>query len=355
MLACAAFAVAHADTPVPEPPYQWRLPPGFPPPLVPPDNPMSDAKIALGKRLFYDVRLSSTGTYSCGSCHRPELAFTDGRPRAIGATGDPVRRAAMSLANVAYNPAFTWSNPRIKTLEAQMRTPLFNRHPLEMGQKPDGREIKLTLSNDGEYVEQFIAAFPADAEPVSLANLIKAIAAFERTLISGRSAFDRYVFSDDPTAMSDSAKRGMSLFFSARIGCSQCHSGINFSGPLNYQGHDKGNALFANNGLYNLGTGGAYPRTDQGLTEITHRSADMGKFRVPTLRNIALTAPYMHDGSLENLVQVLDHYSRGGQHSPLQDARVKPVPLSKAERGELLEFLNSLTDREFVEDPRFRP
>jgi cytochrome c peroxidase len=355
MLACAAFATAHADGAVEVPPYQWRLPPGFPPPLLPPDNPMSDAKVALGKRLFYDARLSSTGTYSCGSCHRPELAFTDGRPRAIGATGDSVRRAAMSLANVAYNPAFTWGNPRVRTLEAQMRTPLFNRHPLEMGQKPDGRDIELTLSNDGEYVEQFSAAFPADAKPLSLANLVKAIAAFERTLISGRSAFDRYVFSDDPTAMSDSAKRGMSLFFSARIGCSQCHSGINFSGPLNYQGHAKASALFANNGLYNLGTSGAYPRTDQGLTEVTHRRADMGKFRVPTLRNIALTAPYMHDGSLENLLQVLDHYSRGGQHSPLQDARVRPTPLSTTERGELLEFLNSLTDRDFVEDPRFRP
>jgi cytochrome c peroxidase len=356
MLACAAaFAAAQADSSAQAPTYQWRLPPGFPPPLVPPDNPMSEAKVALGKRLFYDTRLSSTGTYSCGSCHRPELAFTDGRAHALGASGDSVRRAAMSLANVAYNAAFTWGDPRITTLEAQMRTPLFNQHPLEMGLRADDGDTVMTLSRDSQYAQQFSAAFPSDADPMVLATIIKAIAAFERTLLSGRSAFDRYVFSDDTAALSESAKRGMSLFFSTRVGCSQCHSGINFSGPIRYQGHDRASALFANNGLYSLNRDGAYPRTDQGLTEVTHRRTDMGKFRVPTLRNIALTAPYMHDGSLETLPQVLDHYSRGGQHNALQDARVRPTALSAMERGELLEFLNSLTDREFVENPRFRP
>jgi len=354
-MACAALVAAHADSTGELPPYRWQLPPGFPPPTIPADNPMSDAKVALGKRLFYETRLSSTGAYSCATCHRAELAFTDGRPHAIGATGEPVRRAAMSLANVAYSPAFTWGDPRVRSLEAQMRTPLFNRHPLEMGLHADDREAMAALSHDHGYAEQFSAAFPDATVPMSMDHLIKAIAAFERTLISGRSPFDRYVFSDDPQAMSEPAKRGMSLFFSVRIGCSECHSGINFSGPLVYQGHEKASALFANNGLYSLNAHGDYPRSDQGLMEVTHRPADMGKFRVPTLRNIALTAPYMHDGSLATLQQVLDHYSRGGQHNPHQDAKVRPTPLSAAERTELLAFLYSLSDADFVKDPRFQP
>jgi cytochrome c peroxidase len=354
-MACAAIAAAHADSPVETSGFEWRLPPGFPTPVVPADNPMSLVKVALGKRLFFDTSLSVTGNYSCASCHRPELAFTDGRPHAIGATGEPVRRAAMSLANVAYNPAFTWGDPRIATLEAQMRTPLFNQHPLEMGLKPDDGALQVALSHDQDYASRFSAAFPADAAPVTWSNLIKAIASFERTLISGRSAFDRYVFSDEADAMSEPAKRGMNLFFSARIGCSQCHSGINFSGPLIYQGHDKASAIFANNGLYRIGTGGGYPHSDQGLTEITHRPSDMGKFRVPTLRNVALTAPYMHDGSMQTLEQVVEHYSRGGRHAPSQDKRVRPTPMAAAERSDLQEFLRSLTDPEFVGNPQFQP
>jgi cytochrome c peroxidase len=261
----------------------------------------------------------------------------------------------MSLVNVAYSPAFTWGDSRVRSLEAQMRTPLFDRHPLEMGVHIDGRELSGALSQDAEYGAQFAAAFPADRNAASISNTIKAIAAFERTLISGRSAFDRYVFSDDTEAMSESAKRGMKLFYSTRIGCSECHSGINFSGPLLYQTHEKATALFANNGLYRLNARGDYPHTDRGLIEVTHRPADMGKFRVPTLRNIALTGPYMHDGSIDSLQQVLDHYSRGGSHNPHQDRRVKPTPMTAEERADLLGFLDSLTDREFVTNPQFRP
>jgi cytochrome c peroxidase len=342
-IACAAIA-AHADE------YQWRLPHGFPIPAVPPDNPMSDAKVALGRRLFFDTRLSSTGSYACASCHRPELAYTDGRAHALGATGESVRRAAMSLANVAYNPAFTWADPRIRSLEAQMQTPLFNRHPVEMGLTRSATAAIKLFSADAAYPQQFAEAFPGDAAPLSAHHIIKAIAAFERTLISGRSPFDRYVFDDDATAMPEAAKRGMALFYSARVGCAQCHSGINFSGPMTYQGHEKQAALFANTGLYNLSNRGDYPGTDRGLIEVTHRVADMGKFRVPTLRNIALTAPYMHDGHLANLEQVMQHYLHGGHGGPRQDARVRAFDLSATERAELIAFLDSLTDSEFATD-----
>jgi cytochrome c peroxidase len=333
--------------------YEWRLPPGFPRPAVPLDNPMSDAKVALGRRLFFEARLSSSGRYSCSSCHRPEIAFTDGRARAQGATGESVRRGAMSLTNVAYNAAFTWSSDSVRSLESQMRQPLFNEHPVEMGLKGDGVAAVNALSADASYRAQFAEVFPSELKPLSMEHIIKAIASFERTLISGRSPFDRYVFDDDQTALSSSAKHGMALFYSTRVGCAQCHSGINFSGAIVYEGHTRTPPLFANTGLYNLDRRGAYPASDRGLIEVTHRATDMGKFKIPTLRNVALTAPYMHDGSLPTLDAVLDHYVRGGHPNPLQDARVRPFALSQAERADLLEFLKSLTDREFVENPEF--
>jgi len=333
--------------------YEWRLPPGFPQPAVPADNPMSAAKVALGRRLFFDTRLSPSGRYSCSSCHRPELAFTDGRAHALGATGETVRRSAMSLTNVVYNPAFTWGNPNVRSLETQMRQPLFSEHPVEMGLNPNGVLAVETLAPDPTYRAQFAAAFPDQPEPLSMDHIIKAIAAFERTLISGRSAFDRYIFDDDRTELSESAKRGMTLFYSARIGCAQCHSGINFMGPIVYEGHERERPLFANTGLYDVDGRGAYPSSDRGLIEVTHRAPDMGRFRVPTLRNVALTAPYMHDGSLPTLDAVLDHYVRGGHRNPRQDVRIRPFVLSAGERTDLLAFLAGLSDREFVENPAF--
>jgi cytochrome c peroxidase len=338
---------------VPKAAFEWRLPPGFPRPAVPADNQMSAQKIALGRRLFFEPRLSSTGQYSCSSCHRQELAFTDGRAQAQGATGQTVRRGAMSLTNVAYNPAFTWSGENVRSLEAQMRQPLFNKQPVEMGLTGAGEAAIAAISLDPKYAAQFAAAFPGEAAPLTMDHIIKAIAAFERTLISGRSPFDRYVFEDDRDALSESAKRGMTLFYSARVGCAQCHSGINFSGPINYEGHEQERALFANNGLYNIDGRGAYPVSDRGLIEVTHKASDMGKFRVPTLRNAALTAPYMHDGSLPDLEAVLDHYVQGGHLSPHKDLRVRAFVLSGAERSDLLAFLASLTDREFVRNPEF--
>jgi cytochrome c peroxidase len=313
---------------------------------------MSAEKVALGRRLFFETRLSSTGRYSCASCHRPELAFTDGRAHALGAAGDSVRRGAMTLTNVVYNPAFTWGSDRVRSLESQMRQPLFNEHPVEMGLKA-GDPLPASLSRDASYRAQFESVFPGRSTAVSMDHIIKAIAAFERTLISGRARFDRYVFDDDRAAMAEDARRGMALFYSARTGCSQCHSGLNFSGPLVYEGHAAEPALFANNGLYDLDGHGGYPPIDRGLIEVTHRAADMGKFRVPTLRNVALTAPYMHDGSLPSLDSVLDHYVRGGHQSARRDSRIRPIVLSAAERADLLAFLDCLTDREFVNNPAF--
>ncbi len=192
---------------------------------------MSDAKVALGCRLFFETRLSVTNAYSCASCHHPELAFTDGRALAVGAKGDSMHRGAMTLTNVAYNPAFTWASDSVVTLERQMEQPLFNEHPLEMGLKRDDRALLEWLGQQENYAAAFRQSFPQEAEPITIPNVLKAIASFERTLISGRSAFDRYVYDDDRAAFSEAARRGMRLFYSDRSGCAHCHFGAEFLRP----------------------------------------------------------------------------------------------------------------------------
>jgi len=303
---------------------------------------MSDAKVALGCRLFFETRLSVTETYSCASCHRPELAFTDGRALAIGSKGDSMRRGAMTLTNVAYNPAFTWASGSVVTLERQMEQPLFNEHPLEMGLKRDDRDLLAWFNGQESYAAAFRESFPQEAKPITIPNLLKAIASFERTLISGRSPFDRYVYDDDRAAFSESARRGMRLFYSDRSGCARCHFGVNFSGPIVQRGKSPP-PLFANNGTAVKG--------DEGLSAETQRERDRGRFRVPTLRNIALTAPYMHDGRFATLDQVIEHYVAGGRHAEsigAVDSQIKPLDLSAEEQGDLVEFLKNLTDTEFA-------
>jgi cytochrome c peroxidase len=337
LLLALSFACAGAHA---QGPYAWQVPPGFPIPAVPVENPQTDEKVALGARLFADTRLSVNSRYACASCHQRSLAYTDGRALAQGATGQLVRRSAMSLTNVAYNVSFTWADPGVKSLEAQMRTPLFNQHPLEMGFS--GALLRARLQPDAALRAQFAAAFPREAPTISAVHVIKAIAAYERTLISGASDFDRHLFGDGP--LSEAAKRGMDLFFSTRIGCAQCHAGLNFSGPWRYQSHIPKAALFANNGLHEPGD-----IKDVGLAAVTHRAGDVGKFRVPTLRNIALTAPYMHDGSLPTLRSVIEHYERAPTRA-LADPRLRQFHLSESEGDDLIAFLESLTDREFVAD-----
>lgn len=303
---------------------------------------MSDAKVALGCRLFFETRLSATHTYACASCHRPELAFTDGRALAIGAKGDSMHRGAMTLTNVAYNPAFTWASEHVVTLERQMEQPLFNEHPLEMGLQRDDRELLAWLNSEQTYTAAFRESFPREAEPVTMPNVLKAIASYERTLISGRSPFDRYVYDDDRAAFSESARRGMRLFYSERSNCSRCHFGLNFSGPIVQRGKSPP-PLFANNGSAVKG--------DEGLAAETKRDRDLGRFRVPTLRNIALTAPYMHDGRFATLEEVVDHYAAGGKHADAIgtiDSQIHPLDLTAEEKRDLVAFLNGLTDQAFT-------
>ena len=324
----------------PAPVWEWALPRGFPVPRVPPDNPMSEAKVALGRRLFYDRRLSLNGRQACADCHRPERAFTDGEPHATGSTGAAHRRNVPTLANVAYAVALTWADPRHDRLEEQARVPLFGTEPVEMGFGGREDELVRRLEDIPALRDGFAAAFPQEIAPITVANLTRAIACFERTLVSGSSPYDRLVYGDVQDALSPAARHGMRLFFSERTGCSACHGGLAFTGVLDYAELDRPpRPRFLDDGLAPNGL-------DAGLLEATGRRRDRGRFKVPTLRNIALTAPYMHDGRLPTLEAVLDHYARGGPDR-------QPIALSVDERADLLAFLGSLTDREFVSDPRF--
>jgi cytochrome c peroxidase len=293
--------------------WQWHLPAGFPRPAVPPDNPMSAAKVELGRYLFYDQRLSFNQTMSCASCHAPANAFSDGKAVPQGATGEPLARNALGLQNVAYMGTFTWANPVVDTIEQQVVIPMFNEHPVELGMTMDPDGILDRLRGDAIYQRLFAVAFPDLADPVDRDAVIFGLASFLRSMISGDSPYDRYQYGGDHDALSASAQRGMDLFFSERLDCYHCHTGINFTGSFRNDQTAFRIHSFENDGLYNIGGDGSYPAGNQGLYEFTGLDRDKGRFRVPTLRNVALTAPYMHDGSLATLDDVIDMYAHGGR------------------------------------------
>jgi len=340
-------------------PFDWRIPSWLPPPAVPPDNPMSEAKVELGRRLFYDRRLSRDGSMACADCHRQSRAFTDGRPVPVGITGERHARNAMSLANAGYLPVLTWGNPNLTRLEQQALLPLFGETPVEMGMAGREQELFAWLRADPVYPPLFERAFPERAGAIDLATLTRALAAFQRTLISARSPYDRYRYERDRGAISAAARRGERLFFGERLECFHCHGGLHFTDSLVHSRKPFAESAFHNTGLYNLDGKGAYPQQNPGLAEHTGRPEDMGRFRTPSLRNVALTAPYMHDGSVASLSAAIDHYAGGGRaagqgrRSPLTSPFVRGFRLSPREKADLLAFLNSLTDRDFVAAERF--
>jgi cytochrome c peroxidase len=327
---------------------------------------MTPEKVELGRRLFHDPRLSGDGTVSCASCHRPELAYTDGRSRAVGSQGSVHPRSAMSLSNVAYNATLGWDDPTLTRLEDQSLVPLFNTQPLEMGVAGRENEVLARFRDDRRYRQLFHRAFPADGEPVSMGNVTRALASFERTLISGNSPYDRWAYGGEVDALDSDERAGARLFFSQRLSCFRCHAGFNLSGPVVHDGSGTLEARFHNTGLYNEDGRGAYPEPNTGVHRLTGRNEDMGKFRAPTLRNIALTSPYMHDGSVPTLEAVIDHYAAGGRARSLgpgarngapnipRDPLVTGFELTPEERRQLAAFLRALTDESFVRRARQR-
>jgi len=344
--------------------FDWDLPPGFPVPKVPADNPVTAERVQLGRRLFYDERLSGNGAQSCGSCHEQARAFTDGRGRAVGSTGQDHPRSAMSLANVAYASSFTWANPTLASLEAQALVPLFGDDPIELGLSGSLDATIEALQDDEGYAALFESAFPDEQGEVSLDTITKALATFQRVLISGRAPYDRFVHDGEAGALSASAQRGLGLFFSERLECFHCHGGFNFSGAVTHVGKAFDENTFHNNGLYDLDGAGAYPRDNTGLFASTGVPSDMGRFKAPTLRNIAKTAPYMHDGSIATLAEVIDHYAAGGRNveqgpyagdgrrSPLKSDMVPGFAITEHEKADVIAFLESLTDEDFLTDTR---
>lgn len=347
-LAVLAFACKPETETVPgTTPLTLKVPDAFPD--LPHDsvtkNPLTEEGVALGRMLFYEKRLSANNTISCGSCHQQKFAFTDGGKKiSPGVNGALGTRNTMSLANVAWNKSFNWDG-KAKTLEEQAHIPMES--PVEMHQSLSRAANK--LQNSSTYPPLFQKAF--GSKVITEENILKALAQFQRTLISGNSKYDqagegKYVFSPDEEA-------GRQLFFdphrqpgtSRSANCFDCHGGFNFT-----------RQTLVNNGL-------DVTFQDPGFGGVTGNPADNGKFKAPTLRNIALTAPYMHDGRFASLAEVLTHYNHGvKKNSPglhiemLYSNTANPdlqLGLTDTEVKQVIAFLETLTDNDFINDPRF--
>ncbi|MDO5625640.1 MAG: di-heme enzyme [Pseudomonadota bacterium] len=367
LLACGGSDGAHigGDGGTPLAPWRWSLPAGFAPPVVPADNPMNAAKVELGRHLFFDARLSGNGTLSCAGCHMPERAFSESRALGRGSTGQHHPRNTPSLINAAYHAALDWANPAPRTLEEQMHTPLFGTHPIEMGVNDDNRATILQrLQADAHYPARFAEAFSGEAAPIDWPKVIKAIAAFERTLVSADSRHDQAQAGQ--ATLSAQEARGQRLFFGPKALCAQCHGGPNLGGgTFTSSAGSVGAPAFHNIGLFNIGGTGAYPAPNTGLHASTGRAEDMGKFRAPSLRNVALTAPYFHDGSVIALETVLDIHADGGRligpgpyagdgrANPFKDPLIDQIDIDAQDKTDLIAFLKTLTDPGVAADPRF--
>lgn len=343
--------------------WAWNLPDYVPAPRVPADNPMSEAKFELGRRLFYDKRLSGNGTLACASCHLQERAFTDGKSTSAGSTGEHTPRNAPSVANSAWNATYTWANPALVALERQAEVPLYGERPTEMGVTDTNKaEILARLSAEPKYGPLFAAAFPDRRNPISLDSVIKAIATFERGITSFGSRYDLYL--QGKAQLTESEARGLSLFFGERGECHHCHGSSNFNDQFVHVRTRDITPLYHNTGIYNLDGGGAYPYPNRGVFELSSDPADMGRFRAPSLRNVAVTAPYMHDGSVTTIEEVVDIYSRGGRKidsgplagdgagSPLKSDLIVRIDLSPQEKSDLVAFLKTLTDEDLLSSSR---
>jgi len=354
-LICFSASSASSQSAIRNPQSAVVLPRGLPTPLpVPDNNPLTREKVALGRRLFFDRRLSPNDTMSCAMCHVPAQGFTVNELRlAVGINGQTTKRNPPTLYNVAYQ-RLLFHDGREFTLEDQIISPLTN--PIEMGNPSIGYVVDKVRRLPG-YAEQFRQTF---SEEVSVATLGKALASYERTLLSANSPFDRWHFADDRAAVSDQVKAGFKIF-TGKGQCFACHT------------ISKEAALFTDQGFHNTGAaqlqlipektvdvnlGGGLvvqmpraqvdeiltpPSKDLGRYEITLDPTDLWRYKTPSLRNVALTAPYMHNGALLTLEEVIEYYDRGGTGAEGQDPRISSLHLTFEEKKTLLAFLRSLT------------
>jgi len=306
----------------------FELPKGFPAITFPEDNAYTKARWELGKMLFYDNVLSLDSSINCGSCHKASLAFSDNVALSDGVKSRPGTRNSPTLANVAYHPYYTREGG-VPTLEMQVLIPIQEHNEFAFNIVKAGER----LAKDSQYVAMSQRAYKRAPDYYVIT---RALANFERTLISGNSPFDKYTYQGQNEALNEVEKAGMELFFSKKTNCSSCHSGFNLT-----------NYAFENNGLYE-----SYE--DNGRMRLTNNAEDEALFKVPTLRNIALTAPYMHNGSMATLKEVIDHYNKGGKEHHNKNKLVKPLKLTEQEKGQLIVFLESLTDQQFITEEKFK-
>ncbi len=344
--------------------WAWTLPLNFPTPFVPANNAMSEAKFQLGRYLFYDKKLSGNGTKACSSCHFQHLAFTDGKAVSMGATGQNTARSAMSIANSVYHPTLTWARPDLTSLELQAAVPMFATNPVELGITGNEATVLARFQNDAWYVSQFAAAFPNVANPITFSNIINAIATFERGVLSGDSKYDLYL--KGQATLTASEYNGSLLFNTEKAECFHCHGGHNFNDQVVFTGIQAVAKVFHNTGLYNIDGIGGYPAPNRGAFEVTANPLDMGAFRAPSLRNVAVTAPYMHDGTIASLSEVVATYAAAGRNIPAgqpnagdgranqyKDPLIPLINLSVQDQADLVAFLGTLTDQVLLTSPRY--
>jgi cytochrome c peroxidase len=295
-----------------------REPLGLVPVVWPRDNPYTPEKADLGRLLYFDPRLSADGTVSCATCHNPKYAFTDGAAVSTGVRGQKGKRSAPTVINRAYSLAQFWDG-RAPTLEEQAKGPMAN--PIEMGSNHD--TIVDNLTKIQGYRVLFAKSFGTG--DITIDHIAKAITTFERTVMSGNSPYDRYK-AGQKSAMTPAQVHGMDIFFN-KAKCDACHEGVNFTSNM----------------YANLGVGADRPEPDAGRYAVTNEPKDWGAFKTPTLREIARTAPYMHDGSLKTLEDVVEYYDRGGTPNKNLDQRIKPLHLANQDKKDLVAFLNALS------------
>jgi cytochrome c peroxidase len=346
--------------------YKWPIITGFPKPQVPLDNPMSQAKVNLGKVLFFDKNLSANKLQACASCHHQAFAFGENITHSIGSTEQEHRRNAPVLVNIAYNKTLTWAHDGLTSIERQILLPMFGESPVELGITGHEDEV-LSRFETQKYQALFNDAFPDQNHSFDL--IVKALASYVRSLVSLQSPFDTYAYLGDDNAISASALRGMNLFFSEKLECHHCHGGFNFTQSTSHEKQLIDRRPFHNTGLYNVSfdnkkNNSGYPKHDIGLAEISTVARDNGRFRAPTLRNIEVSAPYMHDGSIKSLSEVIDFYAAGGRNitsgefagdgrnNPLKSKFIKGFDLTTVEKEDLINFLKTLTDQTFLSDTK---
>jgi len=330
---------------------------GLPALSIPANNPQTVEKIELGRLLFNDSRFSGDGSISCASCHHSDKSFTDALKVPLGINGKTGPRNAPTVVNSAFYQTL-FLDGRASSLEEQALGPFLN--PVEHGLK-DYKKIINVIKGDAKYPLLFKQVFNISVEDISIDFVVKAIASFERTLISANSLFDQYYFGMDHTKLSDSAARGLRIF-RRKGNCANCHE-ISWN-----------NALFMDNRFYNIGVGfdriknqipdliaslkqgkkiedlnlSPEQYSELGRFNVTHVMTDIGKFKTPTLRNISLTAPYMHDGSMKTLEEVIDYYDKGGDHNKYIDAAIFPLHFTDQEKTDLLEFMKALNSMDKI-------